>query len=60
MSTYWLEVGEDITDISLAYEDTPSYDEESAVGGDPAKSGEVGEVGEDGDMDFPIRKVHKA
>ncbi|KAI9767763.1 MAG: hypothetical protein M1840_005444 [Geoglossum simile] len=54
VSTYWLEVGGDITDMPLAYEDSSSYDEESAVGKDPVKSGEVG------DVDSPIRKVHKA
>ncbi|KAI9773005.1 MAG: hypothetical protein M1839_002275 [Geoglossum umbratile] len=54
VSTRWLEVGEDITDMSLAYEDSSSYDEESAAGRDPSKSGEVGV------LDFPSRKIHEA
>ena len=36
-SDRWLEVGDEITDVSLAYTDSDRYDEESAAGGDDLK-----------------------
>jgi len=40
MSDHWMKVGDEITDVSVAYARSDTYDEESATGSDHLKDGE--------------------